>query len=471
MNTDATLKKLGEGSGSWNAWARELLAERDALRELGAWTEGNRRQDWNVETQTWHDKAKADFTGHTFRKRARFTGFIFPGHSLFEKTRFENGASLNDATFNGPTSFSDAIFGGHCGFTKATFHDTVQFRRCRFTNDVAFNGANFAENVSFEHAVFLGEAHFSSITTQAATTFRYSSFSETGAFNGACFHADLDFRDAAFRRRVSFRETTFGKTVRFDQGTFENTAWFRKSKFNEDAFFRGIRGRGAFALYEATFARVPDFTEAHFDEAPLLDTPGLLPDKPHVPQEKGADLPARWRALRRLAIQGHDHERELQFFKGEIVSRRGRDDRRTHFRYWAGWLYGLLSDFGRSIRRPVFYLLVSVLFFGALYFAIGQWSSSPAAGGPRLCSDQERAEAALGLSVHNAVPFAGVGFSTQRNSMYSCLYGARSNGGAKDARLPDVPLSVAIAGVLQFFCSSILIFLLGLGVRNRFRIK
>jgi len=34
------------------------------------------------------------------------------------------------------------------------------------------------------------------------------------------------------------------------------------------------------------------------------------------------DVPARWRALKRLAIQGHDTDRELQFFSGEVRSAR-----------------------------------------------------------------------------------------------------------------------------------------------------
>lgn len=35
------------------------------------------------------------------------------------------------------------------------------------------------------------------------------------------------------------------------------------------------------------------------------------------------DAAARWRALKRIAVQAHDHERELDFLAEEIKSLRG----------------------------------------------------------------------------------------------------------------------------------------------------
>ena len=102
------------------------------------------------------------------------------------------------------------------------------------------------------------------------------------------------------------------------------------------------------------FGTVPDFTEAHFEEAPKFDNVELKPVRLQNLEaiEAETSYPSRWRALRRLAIQAHDYERELQFFKGEIIARRGAEDKLTHARFWFGWLYQLLSDFGRSMGRP-----------------------------------------------------------------------------------------------------------------------
>ena len=73
------------------------------------------------------------------------------------------------------------------------------------------------------------------------------------------------------------------------------------------------------------------------------------------------DLSARWRALKRLAVQGHDHMHELEFFQNELKTRRWSTDRPWHAVFWFGLFYGWLSDFGRSIVRPLFWWAASAL--------------------------------------------------------------------------------------------------------------
>lgn len=464
MKKQETINLFNKGVDSWDNWAKQLLSERCELQKSGDWIDGN-SHEWNDKTRDWHDRARVDFSGHKFPTRPSFTRYRFPGEALFRDARFPQGASFNDVSFPSQVTFSKCLFGGQCGFTRAAFGSSATFRQARFRSDIDFVHAVFQSSVSFEHASFGGEAHFSNVSFSGPAAFRYSRFSEMGSFNDSKFLDDGDFRDTVFSRRVSFRDVGFQKVVRFDQGTFQNTAWFRGSGFENEALFRGIRGRGAFTLHEAKFSRVPDFTEAHFDEAPLLDAAGLVPGSLSSSESAGPEIPARWRALRRLAIQGHDHERELEFLKGEIIARRGFHDRRKHLRYWAGRVYEVVSDFGRSIRRPFCYLIGSFVVFATVYLVLSWTSGHCGSSGPVGCvaHDGSRLYSALAWSVHNAVPFAGAGFSPQEELLYECLYGKDAAG--------IVPHFVAAVGVVQFFTSSILIFLLGLGVRNRFRIK
>ena len=58
------------------------------------------------------------------------------------------------------------------------------------------------------------------------------------------------------------------------------------------------------------------------------------------------NIPARWRALKRLAIQGHDTERELEFHARELRSQRFAEDWPLPFvppqceglPRWLGWI-------------------------------------------------------------------------------------------------------------------------------------
>ena len=57
-------------------------------------------------------------------------------------------------------------------------------------------------------------------------------------------------------------------------------------------------------------------------------------------------MPARWRALKRLAIQGHDTDRELQFFSGELRSQRFAEHWPLPWPVWKRKPWGGLSAFG-----------------------------------------------------------------------------------------------------------------------------
>src|SRR5262249_50614525 len=105
--------------------------------------------------------------------------------------------------------------------------------------------------------------------------------------------------------------------------------------------------------------QVPSFIGATFKGGLRLDnveTPhyrllGYTPDK---------DATARFRELRRRATEAHDHERELEVFAQEI--RTGRFHAKGlpswvpkvwSWRFWFGLGFGALSDFGRSLWRPL----------------------------------------------------------------------------------------------------------------------
>jgi hypothetical protein len=115
------------------------------------------------------------------------------------------------------------------------------------------------------------------------------------------------------------------------------------------------------------------------------------------------DLPARFRALKRLAIQGHDTERELEFHARELQAQRFTEDWPVpfrlfkgkrwlpiaflHVRAWAGFfrflfgiLYAFFSDYGRSLARPLITAVVMAL--AAAVFFLGQTDAVQRALGP-----------------------------------------------------------------------------------------
>ncbi|MBL6599475.1 MAG: pentapeptide repeat-containing protein [Alphaproteobacteria bacterium] len=367
---------------------------------------------------------------------------------------------------------------------------------------VDFDDHEFEDDVFFGEFIFPGYSWFGGAT-----------FSGYAGFNGATFSGTAWFRDA-----------TFSGTAWFGQTKFTGYSTFRNAHFLGNVTFAATEVTSAFSLEGAVFELVPVFNQAHFDEAPRLDSlriePGGFvekyrkvkqqsPDKDpweHKPDflfqalaasiaqltglSGNPDRAARWRALKRLAIQGHDHAREQEYFRGELLARRWHEDKPWHGSFWVGVLYQLLGSFGASVVRPVRWWLVSTAGFATAYLAIHlerasplgpsgssfrgavqglwDWAFTASPSLPCAIGPGDPAAAALGLSVSKGL-FAGIGSVTKINQIHTCLYGVQVQ--VPGSVTPVIPDLVTGLGVLQFLLSAALVFLFGLALRNHFRIK
>jgi hypothetical protein len=161
-----------------------------------------------------------------------------------------------------------------------------------------------------------------------------------------------------------------------------------------------------------------------------------------------------------MAIQSADYEREQMAFKSELRSRRWCIDKWRHPSAWLGVLYDVIADCGRSITQPAMAWAVTLIVFAAFY-----WSKAFAGAEGRCADGGGPIVQALYLSVKNGlVLFAGTR-DARVNQAYLCLY-------TSSAEQPHIPASVTfVETLLQFPISAVLIFLVLLAVKNRFKIK
>jgi hypothetical protein len=530
LNKEESLNLYNKGRETWNAWAKEMLTRQDVYPSKG----NNATQDWHTSAtadfsgHTFKDdttfsgflfpgdaeftttkfleeasfeeamfSGDALFVGATFSGEVEFQEAKFSGEALFEEARFGRGASFSEVTFtgnawfmgtrfSGAAEFWGATFGGGTGFSGARFSGGAEFWEATFGGDVLFDEASFRDEAEFSGATFGGGAGFSGARFGGEAGFWEARFSGTAWFEGATFSGEAEFREAKFNGETGFRRARFGGDAGFsgarfggdagfNQAIFESFTDFSGTIYQKEANFVAIKGQSAFTLQEARFSVVPDFRQAHFEEAPQLDNARfhdnksrLLRDQDLVSVKK--DVSARWRALKRLATQGHDHERELDFLANEIKSLRGAQDRGLPNplnllkgkriwlgggRYWFGLFYQLFSDFGRSTFRPFF--AWATLTFAFVFFYFSQHSVAL----NQIC---EPYLAAIHLSIHNGLVIPGLGRSEMLEQSYACLYGT----GEEDQA---VRYAVVFAGLGQTMISTILIFLFLLGLRNYFRIK
>lgn len=446
MNKDEALALYGRGKSAWNTWAEEMLAKRAELVNSGAWALRRQRD----------------------------------GAMLCEPGNTATIQWFNDAS---------ADFSGY------TFADFADFRGFLFPGNALFEGAEFLKPAEFSTATFRGIGWFESTV-----------FCESARFERAAFNESARFDKASLCSTAWFEDASFGWSAWFPQSVFKGYANFRRANFQGAASFNATMFERALTLEGAQFAQVPDFIQAHFVEAPLLDT--IVASERRGVRNPGTSLAGRYRALRRLAIQGHDHEAEQLYFAEEIRSRRFSVDTVWSWRFWLGIFYQLFSNFGRSPVLPLLWWFASTSLFAIIYLGkhlalkspgtsavnwvwafiahrlkqLTFWVDPLAGGGTNappalecVAGTGDAWIAAISLSMRRGFVFTGLDSVDKLNQIYACLYGL-NNVLETIARVPDrsapfIPDDVAFIGLAQVVISAVFIFLLLLAVRNQFRIK
>lgn len=467
----------------------------------------------------------ADFSKTTFENAADFSQAEFEGAAEFSRTAFENNVSFyrtrfykkakffgvsfqssldfRESIINDDLVFKHAIFGADAGFSEVKISGNTWFDSSVFERVADFDSADFRGNVSFSSAKFQGPASFANTILEKRVNFEASAFQSsldfkesiinsdlvfdhaifrtdagfTGAkisgntwFDSSVFEGVADFDSADFRGNVSFSGAKFQGPAWLADAIFEKRADFEESEFLDEADFGAVQGKSAFLLADARFvSKMPNFVQATFAEAPRLDNVWIRPRRrQHIFRTiksffKGdLDDGAHWRALKRIALQGHDHVREQIFFGRELLARRWVTDKPWQLPYWFGIGYQLTSNFGRSLSLPLmWWALVAVV--ATITYAVSYPDAETLLYGaavPSACSIADPWEvwlAAAALSLQRGLPVpASLGTATQE--FQQCL-------------AEIWPYWMWFLGVGQFFVSASMIFLFLYGMRNRFRMK
>jgi len=441
----------------WNAWAEEMLAERKALEEADYWDvepriEGqmtcNSRKTWD-----WITRARVDFSHCRVVETDAEAETVEPEESDVGTVAPFESIEVTEVGFD----CSGFIFPERANFHSVQFHSITNFDDAQFHSLADFSNAKFHQLSGFDNTEF-----------RAYARFIWAQFFARAYFLGAEFHATLDCDDAEFLNNALFHAAHFHADAYFNDAKFQGSAFFDNCIFRKRASFVAIRSQVGFDLSGAEFGRVPDFTQATLHRHPRLDNVTVAPGKwtgpvYHDNGQIDRDAPAKFRELKRFAIQGEDHRSELEFHAQEIRTSRFVTDSWGDFRFWIGWLYEVTSDFGRSVGRPFgIWCLVGLAAFCAYYFYSAAPSAWTCAG--EVANGVMPWIESLYLSIKNGLIVIGPGSDSKLNQAHACLYGGTT-------ATPVVPSSINMVQLLQNILSAPLIFLFLLGLRNQFKLK
>lgn len=467
--------------------------------------------DANFHAVTFGDGAK--FENAAFGEAATFEAATFGADASFASATFVDRASFSVARFGEQATFDSATFGKAANFGWAAFGDGVWFGSSHFGADAGFVSATFSGRAGFDSAVFGDRASFNSATFGGRVWFGFASFGDGAQFGAATFTGPLvaqgiecqgrfQMRAAEVRGYADFSGARWplkaaDQHAAFEGCRFRDAADFRTDGFNAFALFDGAEFSGRVLLVgpaEAGFdaavkaaqeavradhQATPDFAQTKRDHAEA--TEGVEPGRraPKPPQthddfaaERGAD--ARFGALagglgalkRAMAAQG-DFDREQRFHSFEIRARMRRPAEPWPAKLAAG-VYGVASDYGGSIGRPLAALAVVMGAFAVVYWglglALGALEPAPlgadGAGLPLL----ERFWHALSFSVTvTFLPFSALSADA--------LAGNPVAAQLLDAFGPGWGVTVRLISVLQSLIAIVLAVLFALAVRRRLRMR
>lgn len=444
----------------------ELIEFQQRLRYTsGPGSEGERRFNQLAEEHGGHPplpsgpsgeiRSFMDFSGMEFPDNVSFAGRILIGAN-FRQTVFNKQANFTSTEFLGPAQFDNVKFHSTqlsmaetgsqlVSFFGSIFHDAAFFRAAQFSYVSNFGTAVFRREASFYQATFPSRFVRSNLN-RAQASFRLSQFQNLADFRKAVFGADVEFDNAEMAERANFSGAEFHGAARFHNCGFRSTTLFRNAVFWKPPDF-----------FETELHEDADFSGADWTKAESSYHRSIRRDE--LVRDVSIHANDAMRAWDRLALIMSQREKlpeRHEFFRLKMRAQRQRDGR--SLLSFLNWLFDVSSDYGWSVGRALTCWAGQFVAMGIILAGLAL-NCSPEATSGRQHVRQVVLDG-LSLSFANSHAFLRL------TSGGGWLHGSRDsivNSCEADWLFNYIGLAQAVFG-------PVLLFLVLLALRNRFRL-
>ena len=363
---------------AWNAWAGSQIGESDREATAKRGIHIPPKSKWSATSRTIKARHKSEMM------RRNGEGFAYPGFPNeamevdLDKTEFSRpfvarrfvfrSARFTGSVFRNSAVLDSATFMESAFFDSATFIQDAVFTRTTFKETTVFQSASFNGTADFFAASFTADAHFSNATFAGPVEFSRATFSRDAVFQRATFNGPAEFIFATFTGEARFRLAVFSNHAKFVAGTFQNFADFSGAEFGRD------RPKSTVLFTDAHFAKPTNFRAAifhstypNFDGAVLhekttFSTKGDSDDIKYWPfgQPMNPDAARASCAIIRHNVGKQGLPEDEHFFFRKEMEFAGQVGGRWHRLPY--WLFGVVSEYGNSIERPNFWLILLLAF-------------------------------------------------------------------------------------------------------------
>ncbi|PCH92969.1 MAG: hypothetical protein COB84_10000 [Rhodobacteraceae bacterium] len=322
---------------------------------------------------------------------------------------------------------------------------------------VNFMGLHFEQMFVFEKHVVLSGTNFNGSQFSDFVNFNMAQFvNSLTSFEWVKFNGNVDLSRAEFNGDVNFRKTHFDYIADFRSVQFSGYSGFKNTQFGSWVNFNSAKFKAKTDFTNATFKTyVPEFHAAELYDHTLFSVGEG--DGKYWPPEKGEVLiegqdPIRvmpatrqkkaYNRLRLFMNETLQVDDEMFFHRREMVCKKQIEKPPMPFIYG---LYQVLSDYGYSITRPLGGLCATWL-VGWVFILFGLWLNKDVQTASPIIK-------AMGISFSNVFSFLGFG-----RSYLTDYHGT-------------ITPWLSFIGGTQTILGVIFLFLFGLGMRSRFRLR
>lgn len=335
----------------------------------------------------------------------------------FSKLEWAEKANFEGFIFPYKTTFNDSVFRNGSSFKNATFQQDTEFKQVHFktANWHTFVGAEFKKRALFHGAKFDSRVTFNEVR-----------------FNAGSLFINVEFNDLAY-----FQDTFFRRNANFTGAKTKDEIFFHNAIFNQSIRFYGNEVNDDSAQHEeieksyTEFEYIPDFSGCAIKGEFIL-TPSQLKNV-----KIRADDMYRWAKLKLEMSRLHLHEEEIFYFSKELEARKQGEN--SPFNTWLVQYYIRKCDCGLSIMKPA----KSLFLFAAIMFA---------AYSIYLID--------FNLAFYHALKGTFPFIPSERVIAICC-----------NEESKKIDWLFSVIRTLHILLSTIFLFLIGLGIRNRLRIK
>ncbi|UJX26407.1 pentapeptide repeat-containing protein [Pseudoalteromonas sp. CF6-2] len=480
LEGDAAIELWLQGKDAWNRWIEKHSISKISFKGVRFSYKGLEGKLSNKRVVNKDSELDLiDFSGFKFHN-VTFHDAHFHGKVDFSSAQFLGSADFSKARFS-VAIFSNSTFKDLANFTNASFLEKAEFSNVNFNSHMHCEGAFFLGSLSFYHSTVYGQTIFTESKINDGCTFLGAKFHSLFLFNGviidgtsifsrATFSGQTIFQDSNLKSSSYFSNTSFELDADFSASTFQENVVFDNSSFyGEKVSFRKCQFHAMFDFQPESTANLKylGFEGASFDKQFTISGHyNCIPDLRQTRMSHHVDLSLltvklnrhffkkkalkqedahRLCRLKEIAESNRNHERALAFHADELRAKR--------WHVFSPWqsvldvLFSLTSNYGQSIMRPSMYLLASVFIFASLTLNQTKQPSY----------DIAQMKAALTISVATATPFLAISKEARTK-------------GTEELFNKELPDNYYLYSYIHSGSSFVFMFLIGLGLRNRFRI-